>query len=138
MRWNSGTGDYNTSDPQATATRTRHTIDGLPAGTEYTVRVRATNGADAGTPREPAAVNSPPTATNDSATTDEDTPVTIDVLANDIDADTGDTPFVVAGSVTHPSHGTATLNADRTVAGLTACTECTVQGGLITTCIELS
>ena len=102
------------------------------------MRVTATNGADAGTPREAAAVNSPPTATNDSATTGEDTPVTIDVLANDADGDTGDTPFVVAGSVTDPSHGTAVLDADRTVAGLTAGTECTVRGGSIATCIELS
>ena len=55
------------------------------------------------------AVNDAPVAGDDSATTDEDTPVHIGVLANDTDVE-GDalTPVVVSG----PSHGTVTLNAD--------------------------
>ena len=50
-------------------------------------------------------------AVNDSATTDEDTAVTINVLANDTDVD-GDTltPIQVSG----PSNGTLILNGDGT------------------------
>ena len=36
-------------------------------------------------------VNEPPVAVADSATTEEDTPVTFDVLGNDTDPDEGDT-----------------------------------------------
>jgi VCBS repeat-containing protein len=56
-------------------------------------------------------VNDAPVAVNDSATTDEDTPVTVDVIANDIDVD-GDAlkAVLVAG----PAHGAVVLNADGT------------------------
>jgi VCBS repeat-containing protein len=56
-----------------------------------------------------APVNDAPVAGNDAATTDEDTPVVINVLANDTDVD-GDTlsPVVVQA----PTHGTLGLNAD--------------------------
>jgi VCBS repeat-containing protein len=57
-------------------------------------------------------VNDPPTAAADPATTNEDTAVTVRVLANDTDVD-GDAPSVQ--SVTAPAHGTATVNADGTV-----------------------
>ncbi len=53
------------------------------------------------------AVNDAPMANDDSATTDEDIPVTIDVLANDTDVD-GDT--LTVDSVTQPANGTATNN----------------------------
>jgi large repetitive protein len=53
-------------------------------------------------------VNDLPTASNDSATTNEDTPVTVAVLANDTDID-GDPLAVTA--VTQPAHGTATFTA---------------------------
>ncbi|UCC67460.1 MAG: cadherin-like domain-containing protein [Armatimonadota bacterium] len=56
--------------------------------------------------------NTPPVALDDSATTDEDTPVTIAVLANDSDAD-GDSLTVT--SVTDPPSGSAVINADETV-----------------------
>jgi hypothetical protein len=56
--------------------------------------------------------NSPPTAVDDSATTNEDNPVRINVLANDTDPD-GDT--LTVSSVTLPSNGSAVLNADTTV-----------------------
>ena len=64
-------------------------------------------------PASTAAVNDPPTAVDDSATTDEDTPVTIAVLDNDSDLVEGDT-LTVTG-VGSPSHGTATDNGDGTV-----------------------
>ncbi|GIX48062.1 MAG: hypothetical protein KatS3mg131_2273 [Candidatus Tectimicrobiota bacterium] len=57
-------------------------------------------------------VNDPPLAQDDSATTAEDTPVTIAVLANDSDVD-GDALSVA--SVSAPANGTATANADSTV-----------------------
>ena len=53
-------------------------------------------------PASTAAVNDPPTAVDDSATTDEDTPVTIAVLDNDSDPVEGDTLTVTAaGSAAH-------------------------------------
>ncbi|GIV57476.1 MAG: hypothetical protein KatS3mg109_2041 [Pirellulaceae bacterium] len=51
--------------------------------------------------------NSNPVANDDTATTDEDSPVIIDVLANDSDPD-GDVLSIA--SVTDPPHGTATNN----------------------------
>ncbi|MCB0178821.1 MAG: tandem-95 repeat protein [Anaerolineae bacterium] len=51
--------------------------------------------------------NTPPLAVNDSVTTDEDTPVTIDVLDNDSDDD-GDTLTIAA--VTQPTNGNVTNN----------------------------
>ncbi len=54
------------------------------------------------------AVNDPPVATDDTGTTDEDTPLSViapGVLANDTDVDTGDTKTVVA------LNGSATLTA---------------------------
>jgi len=57
-------------------------------------------------------INDAPVAINDSATTQENTAVTINVLNNDIDAD-GDTLTVT--NLVQPSNGTATLNADQTV-----------------------
>ena len=51
-------------------------------------------------------------AVNDAATTAEDTPVSIAVLANDTDLD-GDTLTVT--SVGTPAHGSAVANADGTI-----------------------
>ncbi|MFP6694756.1 MAG: cadherin-like domain-containing protein, partial [Pirellulales bacterium] len=53
--------------------------------------------------------NSPPNAVDDTAATDAGIAVTIDVLANDTDAD-GDT--LSTAGVTQPSNGTATINDD--------------------------
>jgi hypothetical protein len=53
-----------------------------------------------------------PTANNDTATTDEDTPVDVNVLANDTEPD-GDTLSVV--SVTQGANGAVTVNPDKTV-----------------------
>jgi len=56
--------------------------------------------------------NEPPVAVDDTATTVEGTPVTIDAVANDTDPD-GDTLTIT--SVGTPTNGTATLNPDGTV-----------------------
>ena len=56
--------------------------------------------------------NDPPVAGNDSDSTNEDTSVDIDVLANDTDAD-GDT--LTVDSFANGSHGTVTLNGDGTL-----------------------
>lgn len=53
-----------------------------------------------------------PTANNDTATTDEDTPVDVNVLANDTEPD-GDTLSVV--SVTQGSNGAVSINPNKTV-----------------------
>ena len=55
-----------------------------------------------------AGPNRPPVATDDSTVTDEDTPVTIPVLANDSDPD-GDT--VTVSAVNQGAHGSATKTA---------------------------
>lgn len=56
--------------------------------------------------------NNPPIAVNDSATTDQDTPVTINVLANDSDPD-GDS--ISIDSLSSPTHGNAVDNGDGTI-----------------------
>ena len=53
-----------------------------------------------------------PIANNDTATTDEDTPVDIDVLANDSEPD-GDTLNI--NSVTQGTHGTVSVNPNKTL-----------------------
>jgi len=55
--------------------------------------------------------NNPPQAVNDIATTNEDTPININVLANDSDAD-GNPLTLSLG--TNPTNGTATLNNNGT------------------------
>ncbi|MDO6455442.1 cadherin-like domain-containing protein, partial [Neptunomonas phycophila] len=55
--------------------------------------------------------NDNPTTTGESATTDEDTPVTVDVLANDSDVE-GDTLTVDSASATN---GTVAINPDGTI-----------------------
>ena len=59
-----------------------------------------------------AAPNTPPVAEDDGETTLEDTPVTITVLSNDMDAD-GDPLAVTIG--TDPSNGSAVVNVDGTI-----------------------
>ena len=57
-------------------------------------------------------VNTPPTAANDTATTNAETAVTIDVIGNDTDAD-GDALSIM--SVTNGSHGTVAVNGTQLV-----------------------
>jgi large repetitive protein len=82
-------------------------------GGNYTVSVTASDGKGGTvTTRFVWTVTNPgPTAVNDSASTAEDTPVTIAVLANDTDPD-GD-PLTVT-SVT-AAHGTVVINANGTI-----------------------
>ena len=60
-----------------------------------------------------APVNEPPVPMPDTATTNEDEAVTIDVLANDSDANPGDTLSIA--SVADETNGTAFINPDNTV-----------------------
>ncbi|MBP7402951.1 MAG: tandem-95 repeat protein, partial [Clostridia bacterium] len=57
-------------------------------------------------------VNHAPLAVDDAVSTPEDTPVNIDVLANDTDAD-GD--LLTVSAVTAPLHGSAVIQPDQTV-----------------------
>ncbi len=59
-------------------------------------------------------VNDPPVAEDDSDTTNEDTPVTTNVVANDHDIDGTIDPTTVA-IITGPAHGTVVNNGDGTV-----------------------
>lgn len=57
-------------------------------------------------------VNDAPTAMDDVSVTDEDTPVTIDLLANDSDMDSASlSPVIVTG----PMHGTVVVIVDGTI-----------------------
>jgi VCBS repeat-containing protein len=58
------------------------------------------------------AINDAPVANDDNATTDEDTPTTINVLTNDSDTDN---PLQVPTVITNPTNGTVTVNADSTI-----------------------
>ena len=69
-------------------------------------------------------VNDAPTARADSAETDEDTPVTIDVLANDSDTDMDpalnanpglDSISIVSGGFTGPAHGSVSIQTGQVV-----------------------
>ncbi len=83
-----------------------------PDSFTYTISDGNGGTATAGVSVTVASVNDAPTAHNDSATTSEDQPVTVSVLANDEDVD-GDTLQVT--SVGHPSHGTAVADAGGSV-----------------------
>ena len=67
---------------------------------------------DMGIDEAPGAANEPPVAEDDSATTDEDTPVTINVLANDSDADEDDD--LTVSEVTQGANGSVAINEDET------------------------
>ena len=61
-------------------------------------------------------LNERPVAMGDRVTTNEDTPISINVLANDSDPDEDDTADTLAVSLqSRPRNGLATLNADKTV-----------------------
>lgn len=75
-----------------TETFTYRATDGTAQSAPATVTVTVSN------------VNDPPVATDDAATTPEDTAVTIDVIANDSDIDSASLGVV---SVSDPPHGTA-------------------------------
>ena len=98
----------------AEANATSYTVTGLTNDAEYSFWIRATNDVGTSPPSDPATVtptNTAPTAVDDTSSTAEDTPVDINVVANDTDAD-GDTLSVTA--VTTPSNGAAAITADNT------------------------
>ena len=84
-----------------------------PAGGVYTVTVTASDGkgGTVSTSFTWTVTNPGPTAVNDIAATNEDTPVTISVLANDTDPD-GDTLTVTAAAA---GNGTVVINGDGTI-----------------------
>ena len=90
------------------------TVTVTPATNQFgtaTITVTLTD-ADGGTTSDTfvltvSSVNDAPTANNDAATTNENSSVSINVLANDTDPDTGDT-FSVS-SVTQGAHGTVAV-----------------------------
>ena len=93
---------------------TEHTVENLFNGRVYDIQVRAVNLRSPGPQAEGEAtprVNDPPVATNDTATTAEDTAVVIRVLNNDTDAD-GDTLSVTAVSTT--SNGSVAITGNGT------------------------
>ncbi|EAQ98956.2 retention module-containing protein [Congregibacter litoralis] len=81
-------------------------------GNTDTATVLISVGEETVAPPPPPAPNVGPDAINDTATVEEDTPLTITVLTNDADPD-GDPLTVTA--ITQPANGTAVLNADGTV-----------------------
>ena len=111
LQYREGTTGTWTDGPQ-NVSGTSATIAGLTADpAAYQVQVRATNNEGDGDWSPPGRIrgggrNDPPLAVDDAAETVEDTPVTIDVLANDSDPN-GDTLTVV--EVSAPSHGTAVV-----------------------------
>ena len=76
-----------------------------PSNAQATATVSLTVGASG---------NQPPNAVADTATTDEDHSVTINVLANDTDPDGN--PLTVTGLNLTGTQGTATINANNTIA----------------------
>lgn len=95
-----------------------YTDSQVTTGTQYAYRITATNavGATASnevtvTAADCAIPNNPPVATDDTAATGKDTPVTINVLANDSDPDGNLDPACLAVTV-QPGHGTVTLTSD--------------------------
>lgn len=97
-------------------------IDSGASGTDngtvnFTVAPNTTGAARAGTLTVAGRTvtitqDAAPTANNDSATTDEDTPVDINVLANDVEPD-GDTLNIT--SVTQGTNGSVSVNPDKTI-----------------------
>ncbi len=73
---------------------------------------RALSAADVGALYQAAGTNAPPSATDDPVTTSVSTSITVDVVANDTDAD-GETLAVT--DATQPEYGSVRIEADGTV-----------------------
>ena len=104
-------------DPATGTVSGRLTADASQGGTGgvYTLTFRATDarGLSVTATQTFTVTNPPPVAGNDTASTDEDTPVTINVLGNDSDgAPDSDTLTVVSASA---ANGTVVINADGTL-----------------------
>ena len=132
VTWAGGDGVIGTADDIVFTTVTdpdgRYLVDGLPAGGYRVEMDDATIPADLGTAPPvtltlgagetdldvdfPLVGNRPPVAVDDSAVTDQDTPVVISVLGNDSDPDGH--AFAV-DSTTPPLNGTVVVNPDGTI-----------------------
>ncbi|MCB1910224.1 MAG: tandem-95 repeat protein, partial [Rhodocyclaceae bacterium] len=85
-----------------------------PTTIQYTIE-DGNGGSDSATVTiDVVAVNDPPVANDDSASTPENTAITVDVLANDSDVDGALVPATVQ-IVGGPAHGSVVVNADGTV-----------------------
>ena len=110
------TGDFAEWTHDGTALST--TITELTSGTAYEVQVRATNDegtgdwSDSGMGSTSTPANRAPVAVADSATTDEDTAVDIDVVANDTDADNN--TLSVTEIASKPGDGSAVIKSSST------------------------
>ena len=103
---------HNTNPVGANATS--YTVTGLTNGQEYNFWIRANNTLGTSSPSDLVAItpiNTIPIAVEDTSSTDEDTAIDINVVANDTDTD-GDTLSVTA--VTTPTNGTAAITAGST------------------------
>jgi len=87
---------------------------GFQGGDSFTYTISDGNGGSdsANVAIEVTATNDAPVADDDLASTNEDNPVSIDVLANDSDAD-GD--VLTTSNVTAASHGVVVINSDNTI-----------------------
>jgi VCBS repeat-containing protein len=74
----------------------------------------------------------PPTAVDDFYTTNEDDAITVDVTANDQDANANGFPLTVDHIVSQPTYGTVTINADGTLT-YTPFLDAVIDGTAITT-----
>lgn len=89
----------------ATSGSTSLTLDNVVASSPLGMPVPVTSSGGTITVQQ-SSTNHPPSAVDDSASTAEDTPVTIDVLSNDADPD--DDALTIT-AVTAPGHGSATI-----------------------------
>ena len=103
---NSGAGGQTTTDLEGTA----RIDDPATANTGVGPRAYDDRGAYEFIPGSRS--NTAPSAVDDSVTTSPDTPVTVNVLANDTDPD-GDTLTTVSAGV--PAHGTTVINSNGTI-----------------------
>ena len=110
---NPANGSVNNASPD-TVTYTSNA--NFPGSDSFTYTVSdGTDTSNAATVRVTVnAVNDPPVAMDDAGTTNECTPVDIDVTANDTDVDNTKAELSVA-AVGDPSNGTVVINADGTV-----------------------
>ena len=118
IAYQEGSGSWMTWNHSGTETET--VITGLSPGTSYGVRIQAVNNngasgwSGAGRGRTDIRPNNPPEPADDTATTDEDTSVEIDVLANDpADLDEGEYgDMLKVVRVSNPPHGRAWITID--------------------------
>jgi predicted outer membrane repeat protein len=80
----------------------------------FTLRLRVTDGDGLSNEATTTATvgNAPPSAANDQATTPQNTPITVNVLANDSDVPADPLTLTAAGA---PNHGAAAITADQRI-----------------------